>query len=76
MSSKMVMFSCPDDVRNFVKTVERFPFDMDLQKGRFIVDAKSLLGIMNLGFNSKIELKVHGEECQELFENIEQYVVA
>ena len=34
-------------------------FDMDLKKGRVVVDAKSLLGIVHLGINNIIELQVY-----------------
>lgn len=76
MSRRIVMFSNPDEVMNFVKTVEKYPYDMDVKRGKSIVDAKSLMGLLNLGLNRKIELRVYEEECQELFYNIEQYVVA
>lgn len=76
MSRRTVMFSNPDEVMNFVKTVEKYPYDMDVKRGKSIVDAKSLMGLLNLGLNRKIELRVYEEECQELFHNIEQYVVA
>ena len=76
MNRKTVMFSSPDEVMNFVKTVERYPYDMDVKRGKSIVDAKSLLGLLNLGLNRKIELRVYEEECQDLFQSIEQYVVA
>ena len=45
----------PDEVMNFVKTVEKYPYDMDVKRGKSIVDAKSLLGLLNLGLNRKIE---------------------
>lgn len=76
MSSRTVVFSNPDDVMNFVKTVEKYPYDMDMKSGRCIVDAKSLLGLLNLGCNKEIELNVYDDECQDLFHNIERYVVA
>ena len=66
MSTKKVIFSNPGDVIDFVKIVEKYPFDMDMKRGRYIVDAKSLLGLMNLGFDQKIELKVYDEECDDL----------
>ena len=62
MSTKKVIFSNPGDVIDFVKIVEKYPFDMDMKRGRYIVDAKSLLGLMNLGFDQKIELKVY-DDC-------------
>ena len=38
---------------NLKNIVEKYPFDMDMKRGRYIVDAKSLLGLMNLGFDHK-----------------------
>ena len=59
MSQRTIIFSSPEDVLNFVRTVEKYPYDMDLESGRAVVDAKSLLGLMNLGLNKEIELKVY-----------------
>jgi len=39
MSTKKVIFSNPGDVIDFVKIVEKYPFDMDMKRGRYIVDA-------------------------------------
>ena len=56
--------------------VEKYPFDMDMKRGRYIVDAKSLLGLMNLGFDQKIELKVYDEECDDLWKELDKFVAA
>lgn len=76
MSTRNVIFSNPDDVINFLKIVEKYPYDMDMKRGRYIVDAKSLLGLMNLGLNHKIELKVYDEKCDDLWKELDQYVAA
>ena len=33
-------------LKNFVSLVNRYPYDMDLRSGRYVVDAKSILGIL------------------------------
>jgi len=68
MSTKNVIFSNPGDVIDFVK--------IDMKRGRYIVDAKSLLGLMNLGFDQKIELKVYDEECDDLWKELDKFVAA
>ena len=50
--------------------------NMDMRRGHYTVDAKSLFGILNLGLERKIELKVYDENCDALFEDIAQYVAA
>lgn len=76
MNQMTIVFNKPEEILDFVNKVSKFPFDMDLQRGRFIVDAKSLLGIMNMGIGNKIELKIYEENCQELKAQIEQYRAA
>ena len=76
MRKKTVMFRKIDDMLDFIKKVENYPFDMDMKSGRFTVDAKSLFGILNLGLEKKIELKVCDEDCDALFEDIAPYVTA
>ena len=49
---------------------------MDMESGRAVVDEKSLLGLMNLGLNKEIELKVYDENCQDLFDEISEYFAA
>lgn len=76
MREMNLTFRNPDEVLDFVKTVEQYPFDMDLCRGSVVVDAKSLLGIMNLGFNQTVSLKIYSNDCNELFQNIEKYKAA
>lgn len=76
MRKKTVTFRKIDDMLDFIKKVENYPFDMDMKSGRFTVDAKSLFGILNLGLEKKIELKVYDEDCDALFEDIAPYVIA
>ena len=76
MRKKTVMFRKIDDMLDFIKKVENYPFDMDMKSGRFTVDAKSLFGILNLGLEKKIELKVYDEDCDALCEDIAPYLAA
>ena len=52
MSDMKLTFKTPDEIVEFVNTVSRYDFDVDVKRGRIVVDAKSLLGIMHLGLNS------------------------
>lgn len=73
MSNMKVTFKHPDEILDFVNTVSKYNFDMDMRKGHVVVDAKSLLGIMYLGLNSEIELKMYTDDCEDLREKIEKY---
>ena len=74
MNEMKVTFKSPDEILEFVNTVSKYEFDMDMKKGRLIVDAKSILGIMNLGLNNVIQLTMHTDDCAELQKKIAKYV--
>ena len=61
-----ITFKNPDEILEFVKTVSKYEFDMDIRKGRVVVDAKSLLGVMHLGLNNEMALQMYSDECEEL----------
>lgn len=73
MSEMKLMFKTPDDICEFVNTVSRFDYDVDIKCGRVTVDAKSLLGLMQFGVNNVLELQVHSDECSELREALEKF---
>lgn len=76
MSTGIVVFQNLDDLLEFVKKVEKYPYSMDMSCGKFVVDARSLLSLVNLGFQKEIELKVYEDNCEDLWQDIEKYVAA
>ncbi len=76
MTTKKVVFHSLDDMLEFVKVVEKYPYRMSMRQGRFVVDARSLLSLVNLGFKEEIELRVNAEDCGNLWHDISKYVAA
>ncbi|SHK07003.1 HPr family phosphocarrier protein [Hespellia stercorisuis] len=65
----------PEEVHDFVRTAEQCDFDIDVFYNRFIVDAKSILGVLSLDLTQK--LTVAYAEADAGFENaIQKYCVA
>ena len=73
MGEMKLTFKTPDEIVEFVKTVSKYEFDVDVRRGRVVVDAKSLLGIMHLGLNSVLELKMHTGDAGELETELLKY---
>lgn len=46
-------------VQPFVNILAKFDCDFDLVSGRYIVDAKSILGVYSLNLSKPIELVIH-----------------
>lgn len=65
-----------DKVKSFVNAITQFDFDFDLISGRYVIDAKSIMGIFSLDLSKPIDLKVHAEENpDEVMEVIKPYLV-
>ena len=61
-----IRLSTIEEVRNFVNIVSKYDFDIDLKSGRYVVDAKSIMGIFSLDLLNKIEVTVHSDNCDAL----------
>lgn len=70
-----IRLSTIEDVRNFVNEVTRCEFDVDLASGRYIVDAKSIMGIFSLDLLNPIRMTVHADECEEFLARVEKFIV-
>jgi len=57
MTMKIVLKSI-DDVKVFVSEVSKVSFDVDLSSGRYVVDAKSILGIFSLDLSNTLILEM------------------
>lgn len=71
-----LVFHDTEEVVDFVRKVEKYPFHMDLCKGSIIVDAKSLLGVLNMGFNQTVKLRVYAEQYEDMYQEIKHLIAA
>ena len=51
-----------DKVKSFVNDIAKFDSDFDLVSGRYVIDAKSIMGIFSLDLSKPIELNIHNED--------------
>ncbi len=71
MQTATIMFRDVDDAKKFVSCAERYPDPVDVQCGNRMVDAKSLLGVIALGLEKKLNLKIYGDNSAELLNRVE-----
>ena len=62
-------------IREFVKEVVTLDYDVDLVQGRYIVDAKSIMGIFALDITSPIKVVAATNDATPFFNAIAQFVV-
>lgn len=62
-------------VRDFVQQVILLDYEVDLVQERYIVDAKSIMGIFALDILSPITVKAYTDDATDFFKSIEKYIV-
>ena len=61
------------DIREFVNQVILLEYEVDLIQGRYVIDAKSIMGIFSLDLLSPIKVVAHTECAAAFFEKIEKF---
>ncbi len=76
MKTVRVCLDSIDKVKGFVNDISRFNTDFDLISGRYVIDAKSIMGIFSLDLSKPIELTIHeSDEMDEILKALQPYVV-
>ena len=72
-----IRFKSISDVKEFVQIVNSYPYDVDLSSGRYVVDAKSIMGIFSLDLSKPIDLNIHAtdDKIDEIMAVLNNYVI-
>ncbi len=62
------------DAKNFVNIVNMCDFDVDLESGKYLVDAKSIMGIFSLDLSKPIKMHVYSDNLDEFEEKIRCFI--
>lgn len=61
MKTLKISLNSIDKVKAFVNEISKFDCDFDLVSGRYVIDAKSIMGIFSLDLSKPIDLNIHAE---------------
>ncbi|MDR0249264.1 MAG: HPr family phosphocarrier protein [Oscillospiraceae bacterium] len=62
MKSFNVLFDSIGSVKRFVAAACQMPFDIDVIGGRYVIDAKSIMGIFSIDLSKPVRVEVHGTD--------------
>lgn len=68
MKTVQISLNSINKVKSFVNEITKFDNDFDLVSGRYVIDAKSIMGIFSLDLSKPIDLNIHASESD--IENI------
>ena len=76
MKTVQISLNSIDKVKSFVNEITKFDYDFDLVSGRYVIDAKSIMGIFSLDLSKPINLNVHADEnMAAIMEAIKPYII-
>ncbi|MCI8311189.1 MAG: HPr family phosphocarrier protein [Lachnospiraceae bacterium] len=76
MKTIYISLNSIDKVKAFVNEITKFENDFDLVSGRYVIDAKSIMGIFSLDLSKPIELNIHSESnADEILSVLAPYIV-
>ncbi|MBO4987575.1 MAG: HPr family phosphocarrier protein [Lachnospiraceae bacterium] len=76
MKTVKISLNSIDKVKAFVNDITKFDYDFDLVSGRYVIDAKSIMGIFSLDLSKPIDLNIHAEDnADAVMDVVKAYVV-
>ncbi|MDO5476880.1 MAG: HPr family phosphocarrier protein [Eubacteriales bacterium] len=76
MKTVSISLNSIDKVKSFVNDLTKFDDDFDLVSGRYVIDAKSIMGIFSLDLSKPIDLNIHADEnLDKVLEVLAPYIV-
>ena len=74
METVYVYFSTVMEVKRFVESISPLDGDFDLIDGRYVVDARSLMGIFGMNLTKPVKLRIH-KNSKKAIQVIKSFIV-
>lgn len=77
MKTVVINLGTIDKVKRFVNIVSKYEYDFDLVSGRYVIDAKSIMGIFSIDLSKNITLNIHAEDdnLDSIMEELDSFIV-
>ena len=54
--------------------MSKYDYEIDLTSGRYVVDAKSIMGIFSLDLSKPIKVEIHNDNSDDLVSELKPYI--
>ena len=76
MKTVQISLNSIDKVKSFVNEITKYDNDFDLVSGRYVIDAKSIMGIFSLDLSKPIDRNIHADgELDDILAALEPYII-
>ena len=73
MIEKKIFLKTLDDVKSFVGLMSAKPYDIELLSGKYVVNAKSVMGVLSLDLTYPITMVANTDTDKGILQEIESY---
>ena len=73
MKSVKISLQMAQNVKDFVNIVQEYPYEIDLRSEKYVVDAKSILGIFSLDLSKPVTVEIHSDSCDDLIDALKKF---
>ena len=63
-----------ENISELVNITNRYPFTILLRQGRYLVDAKSVLGVCSLQRGVRMQLEIYSDDCHALLTDLKPMI--
>ena len=76
MKTVQISLNSIDKVKSFVNTITKYDNDFDLVSGRYVIDAKSIMGIFSLDLSKPIDPNIHADSnVDDILAALDAYII-
>lgn len=76
MKTVQISLNSIDKVKSFVNEITKYDNDFDLVSGRYVIDAKSIIGIFSLDLSKPIDLNIHADSnLDDILAALDSYII-
>ncbi len=73
MKSVKISLEMAQKVKDFVKIVQDYPYEILLKSDKYVVDANSILGIFSLDLSKPLTVEIYSDDCADLLKSLEAF---
>ena len=71
MKSVQISLQMASQVKKFISIVQKYSYE--IRSDRYVVDAKSILGIFSLDLAKPLTVEIHSEKCDDLVSELKEF---
>ena len=73
MKSMKISLEMAQRVKDFVAITQNCEYEVLLKSGKYVVDAKSILGIFSLDLSKPLTVEIYSDDCAALLQQLAKF---